>query len=89
MISDVRLAAWIAAIRATPSTSPFPIVPARTARAVAISITTTPLATAIRSVSGLVPTSTIRAPPASSKWLSPKLESGCGSEIALRRVTRP
>ena len=89
MISEVRLAAWIPAIRATPSTSPLPIVPARTALAVAISITTMPLAIATRSVSGLAPTSTMRAAPAASKWVSPNVEPGCGGGVLLPRVTRP
>src|SRR5436190_4051301 len=68
--SEVRLAAWIAAMRATPSTSPFFEWPERTSAKVAGSMRIDPVATAIRCVSAFSPTSTIRAVPRSSKWVS-------------------
>src|SRR5438093_902113 len=68
--SNVRFAAWIPASRATPSTSPLPIEPARTAAAVAGAIAILPLAIAVRTVSGFAPTSTMWAAPLSSKWVS-------------------
>ena len=61
--SEVRFAAMIPAIRATPSTSPFAAVPALTSASVAGCITTRASATATRSVSALVETSTICALP--------------------------
>ncbi len=68
--SEVRLAAWIAAMRATPSTSPFFAVPERTMARVSGFMRMWPSATATRRVSSLAPTSTIRAAPRSSKWVS-------------------
>jgi hypothetical protein len=61
MSSAVRLAAWIAATRATPSTSPFPAVPSRIIARVSGRIAIRPPARAIRRVTSLPPTSTIRA----------------------------
>ncbi len=51
--SAVRFAAWIAAIRATPITSPFFAVPDAINRSVSGRIRITPLATATRWVSAL------------------------------------
>src|SRR5215207_9961165 len=65
--SAVRLAAWIPAIRAVPTTSPFGPSPRATAVAVAGVMSTTARATARRSVASLPPTSTIRARPAASR----------------------
>ena len=61
MSSDVRLAAWIAAIRATPRTSPFAADPARIEANVAGCITMRPPARATRLVTSLAATSTICA----------------------------
>ena len=66
--SAVRLAACIPAMRAVPSTSPLGASPRSTVAAVSGDILTTARATARRSVTGLPPTSTIRARPCSSMW---------------------
>src|ERR1039457_1405174 len=68
--SAVRFAAWIAARRATPSTSPFFAVPSWIRRRVAACMRMLPRARAMRRVSALSPTSTIGAWPRASKWLS-------------------
>src|SRR5262249_7313655 len=68
--SWVRLAAMMAATRATPSTSPFLASPASTRSSVFAVITTRPAATATRSVGALADTSTMRASPRRSRWLS-------------------
>src|SRR6185437_12273210 len=68
--SEVRLAAWIAATRATPSTSPFFAPPDSTRASVAGSMRIRPPAIATRWVSALPATSTMRAAPRSSKWVS-------------------
>src|SRR6185295_5905840 len=68
--SEVFFAAWIAAMRATPSTSPFLAVPDATISSVAGSMRMKPDAVAVRWLSGLPPTSTMRAAPRSSKWVS-------------------
>src|ERR1700690_1228094 len=68
--SAVRFAAWIAARRATPSTSPFFAVPAWIRRRVAACMRMLPRARALRRVSFLPPTLTICAWPRVSKWLS-------------------
>ncbi len=59
--SAVRFAAWMPASRAVPMTSPFGASPRATAAAVSGLIATRASATAMRSVSFLSPTSTIRA----------------------------
>ena len=66
MSSAVRLAAIMPAKRATGSTSPFSTLPPLMSARVSSCMDTAPLATASRSVSGLWPTSTIRALPCSS-----------------------
>ena len=53
--SAVRFAAWIAAMRAVPSTSPFPARPAAIVLRVAGSIRMRPAARAIRCVSCFTP----------------------------------
>src|SRR5437660_4094782 len=58
------------ATRATPSASPFASCPSATARMVSGAIRTRHSAVASRRVSALSPTSTIRAAPVSSTWLS-------------------
>src|SRR3954471_24825407 len=68
--SGVRFAAWIAAMRATPSTSPFFARPAATSRKVAGFIEMRPEATATRRVTAFVPTSTMCAEPRESKWVN-------------------
>ena len=94
--SLVRLEAWIAAMRAMPSTSPFFALPDFTMSKVAGSMWMRPVAMATRRVSALAPTSTMWAWPSASKWVS-GLDSGvlmvgqrrrCGeaaAEIATRR----
>ena len=57
--SDVRLAAWIAAMRATPSTSPFFALPLRISSSVAGSMRISPAARATRCVSAFAVTSTM------------------------------
>src|SRR4051812_27606747 len=67
--SAVRLSAAMAARRAVEKTSPFFPLPSSTRARVEASIFTAALATATRSVSGLAPTSTMRARPRSSRWV--------------------
>src|SRR6478736_2268153 len=76
MISAVRFAAMMPARRATCNGSPFFTARERIARAAAAFIRTSPSATASRTVSGLAPTSTMRARPCSST---------CDSRAAPRR----
>src|SRR5215218_1802077 len=68
--SSVRLAAWIAAIRATAATSPFGLSPRATRAAASGDIRTTARARANRSVACFALTSTMRAVPAASRWVS-------------------
>src|SRR3954452_19317465 len=68
--SSVRLAAWIAASRATVATSPFGASPAATRAAASGDIRTTARARAQRTVSAFALTSTMRAFPRSSRWVS-------------------
>src|SRR5690606_8688866 len=92
--SAVRFAAMMAATRATPRTSPFFARPSRITAAVSGAIVIRPVAIATRSVSGLCPTSTMRALPASSKWVRPDFPSGVRCSVigvsflcaVLRRV---
>ena len=65
--SGVRLAAWMPAIRATASTSPFGTVPSRSAATTSAEQRTNPRAVAARTVGCLAVTSTMRAWPASSR----------------------
>src|SRR5579885_151783 len=58
------------AIRAVPSTSPFFAFPESTSSSVTGAITTLPSATATRSVAAFAETSTIRASPFLSRWVS-------------------
>src|SRR4051794_5029732 len=68
--SSVRLAAWMAAIRATAATSPLGASPAATLAAADGDIRTTARARAYRSVGAFALTSTMRARPAESKCVS-------------------
>jgi hypothetical protein len=67
--SAVRLAPWMAAMRAMPITSPFLLSPARMRARVAGCITMRPSARATRRVSDLAETSTMWAWPWASKWV--------------------
>src|SRR5688500_14093837 len=64
------------AMRAVPSTSPFGASPRATAAAVSGAMRTIARATARRSVTGLAPTSTIRALPCSSRWVRSATREG-------------
>src|SRR5574340_139511 len=68
--SAVRLVAWIAAMRAMPSTSPLAASPPRMRSRVSGNMLIRPLATATRRVSSLPATSTMTARPRSSKWVN-------------------
>src|SRR3954452_3837934 len=68
--SSVRLAAWMAASRATVATSPLGASPAATRAAASGDMRTTARARAQREVSDFSLTSTMRALPASSRWVS-------------------
>ena len=72
------------AMRATPSTSPFLAPPLRISAAVAGCIDTRARAVAVRSVTGLAPTSTIAAWPRASKC-EKSLLSGARQQRARRR----
>ncbi|MCY1202547.1 hypothetical protein D3C87_772040 [compost metagenome] len=67
--SLVFLAAWMPAMRAMPSTSPFLAVPDSISASVAGCISMRPVATATRWVAGLAATSTMWAWPWASKWV--------------------
>src|SRR5262249_38977099 len=73
MSSCVRLAAWMAAIRAAAITSPLGMRASAMARSVAGFIETSAVATARRAVTGLAETSTIRARPTASRCVSERL----------------
>src|ERR1700760_1185898 len=68
--SGVRLAPWMPAIRATASASPLGTSPARNAATAAADSRTRPEAVAVRAVTSLADTSTIRACPDESRWVS-------------------
>ena len=68
--SLVFLAAWMPAMRAMPSTSPFLALPDSISASVLASISMRPVATATRWVAGLAATSTMWAWPWASKWVS-------------------
>jgi hypothetical protein len=84
--SDVRLEAWMPAMRAMPSTSPFFAVPLRTSAKVSGSMLIDPAARAMRAVCALPPTSTMCAWPSASKWVSgvPSGPSGISRKCRLR-----
>src|SRR5579884_4537723 len=63
------------AIRAVASTSPLGALPSATARAVSGETLTAARASARRSVAGLAPTSTMRARPLSSRWVSSGMDA--------------
>ncbi|CAI8809864.1 hypothetical protein EMIT0196P_20072 [Pseudomonas chlororaphis] len=66
----MRLAAWIPAMRATANTSPLGWPPPTISRAVSARICTQASATASRKVTCLSVTSTMRARPRESRWVS-------------------
>ena len=71
--SEVRLAAMIPATRATPSASPLGTPSPRSSSTTAAETSTRPDATASRAVRSLADTSTMRAAPVSSTWVSSPL----------------
>src|SRR5688500_841268 len=75
MRADVCLAAMMPARRAVCSGSPLAIPPRRISRSAAALITISPLASASRLVTGLAPTSTIRALPFASRCESLRAEA--------------
>src|ERR1700752_277920 len=83
--SEVRLAAMMPAMRAVPSTSPFLALPETISSSVALLMTTRPSAIATRSVAGFAETSTIRASPLLSIWVSEAPVLGGFFGIALAR----
>src|SRR5438105_5144318 len=70
MRSAVRFAAWMAARRATPSTSPLAARPPLTSATLAGRMRMRPEATAMRCVCAFSPTSTMSPAPCRSKWVS-------------------
>src|SRR6202034_3003885 len=87
--SGVRFAPVIPAIRATASASPLGTVPSRSAATAAADSSTRPEAVAVRTVTSLAETSTIRARPASSRWVSRAgAASLMGKAYAPRRMSR-
>src|SRR5690606_21395047 len=79
----------MAAMRAMPSTSPFFAVPDSMMASVSGFMRMVPVATAMRWVSFLPPTSTICAWPVESKWVRPSLAGAdCGSDFLLVMVRR-
>src|SRR3954449_7991656 len=68
MSSDVRLAPWMPAIRATANASPLGTAPSRNAATHSALSSTRPAAVAVRVVTSLAETSTIRASPAEVRW---------------------
>src|SRR5829696_2376361 len=68
--SGVRLAAWMPAIRATASASPFGTPEPRSSATTSGDTRTRPVAVAVRAVTSLPETSTIRAAPDASTWVS-------------------
>jgi cyclic pyranopterin phosphate synthase len=89
MRSAVRLAAMIPASSAVCTTAPLGVVPASTAASVSGRQVSCPTAVAIRSVGALPDTSTIRARPASSRWVSPVMRrraAAAGSDRPANRA---
>src|SRR5918996_208118 len=74
--SGVRLAAWMPATRATASTSPLLMAPRATSDVVSGRMCTRPRTTARRCVASFGVTSTIRALPSGSRWVSPRSDMG-------------
>ena len=89
MSSCVRLAAMMPAIRAAASTSPFGALPSMTSASVAGRIVTSPGGGLAR-VTALSETSTIRARPSSSRWVSRDLAMLTPSDAlaGLPRIAR-
>src|SRR3954471_22861287 len=76
--SGVRLAAWMPAMRATASASPLGTPPPRKRSTTAAESSTWPDAVAVRAVTGLPLTSTMRAAPRSSRCVNPSDMSSVG-----------
>jgi hypothetical protein len=74
----------MAAMRATPSTSPFLAVPLAISAKVSGCMRISPAATATRCVSALADTSTMWAWPCASKWVSGLLIPGNKQETELQ-----
>ena len=74
MRSLVFLAPWMPAMRAMPNTSPFLAVPDWISASVAGIMSIRPVATAMRRVLDLLPTSTMWAWPWASKWVKTSVE---------------
>ena len=87
--SAVFLLAMMAAMRATPITSPFLAVPALTSANVSGFIRMRPAARASRFVSAFAPTSTICACPAASKCVSSAIVMSNLYEIVRKCCRRP
>ena len=68
--SGVRLAPMIPAMRAVASASPFGRPSRRSSAITSAVVRRTPVATAVRAVASLSETSTMRAAPARSTWVS-------------------
>src|SRR4051795_2053736 len=88
MRSGARLAAWIPATRATASTSPLVTAPRATSEEVSGCMYTRPLATARRWVGSLGVTSTIRARPSGSRWVSPRSDMAASLGRPRSRLRR-
>ena len=87
--SGVRLAAMIPAIRATPSASPFGTPSPRSSATTSAETMTRPAAVAVRAVTSLPDTSTIRAAPEASTWVSPVAGDSEGSAACDIRSSDP
>src|SRR5262245_24510346 len=83
----VRLAAMMPARRAAPSTSPFMALPSSTTSRVALLMITRPSAIAMRSVIPLAVTSTMRASPRWSVWVSGLAAWGGSGGLSARAGT--
>src|ERR1700722_9659776 len=86
--SEVRFAARFPAPRPGPSPRPFFALPETISASVALLMTTRPSATAVRSVAGLAETSTIRASPLASIWVSAGSALGAGLLLDDGRAMR-
>src|SRR5262245_22165914 len=89
--SCVRLAAMMPAMRAAPRASPFLASPLRIASRVLAAMTTRPSAIARRSVTALLPTSTMRASPRRPRCVSspfPTMSPGADRVARQQRARR-
>src|SRR5690348_2642602 len=88
MSSAVRLAAMTPASSAVLITDPFGVVPARTCAIVSVVHFTKPAAVAVRAVTSLSDTSTMRARPVSSMWLSRLTRKDPSAAAPARQASR-